>query len=126
MAIRYSGDVEVRLGLDREAGVYRGSVVDPYLRWRGTVPVSKRAAAKSAKASPSSSAAYDAAALRLAQKALQWSKTRGWKAGKGVRVKRVFAFDFGPKGKITLRRGFQAPCPVGERHRGGDCGSGHG
>jgi hypothetical protein len=95
MAIRYSGDTEIRLGFDRIRRVYRGSVVDPYLRFRGDVPLAKD------ENDPTSSAAYDDAAKRLLRAADKWARTLGKR------------FATSRKGSHTIiDRGFQAPCPL--------------
>ena len=110
MSVRYSGDAEITLGLDEARGVYRGRVVDPYLRFPprkrprhltpeeyaslGEVPVNGR--------DPTSSDAYDDAARRLCRRAQHWAK------GEGQR----FMFDQDKKGRVTIRRVFQSPCPL--------------
>lgn len=96
MAKRYSGDVEIRLSWDPRARAYRDTVRDPHKRWRGTV--SARYAYRLLGRDLDGSAAYDDAARRLIQAA---------------------ETDVGPlmversRGRIRIRRIFQAPCPVG-------------
>lgn len=96
MSIRFSGDAEIRLGWDRRARLYRGCVVDPYLRFRGGVPLRPQYAH-----APTSSDAYDDAATRLATLAQQWARSQ----------RRSFALDE-ERGRIQIRRIFQSPCPV--------------
>lgn len=96
MAIRYSGDAEVRVGFDPKRRMYRGSVADPYLRYRGEVPVSRRFARD-----PTCSEAYDDAAERLAKRADGWARER----------KRAFMVEQ-TKGRVRVRRVYQAPCPL--------------
>jgi hypothetical protein len=89
MAIRYSGDTEVRLGYDRKHRVYRGSVRDPYKKWNGEV--------SSFSFDPYTSSNYDHAAIKLIAKAQS-------QLGKFEIEKE--------KGRIKIRRVFQSPCPV--------------
>lgn len=90
MAIRYSGNTEVRFGWDRRRKVYRGSVRDPYRRWTGEV-------SKFTFFSPNTPESYDRAAIFLIQKAQN-------ETGK---------FDIELEGnKIKIRRVFQSPCPT--------------
>lgn len=90
MAIRYSGNTEVRLGWDKRRKVYRGSVRDPYRRWVGEVP-------KGWVLNPFDPKAYDRAAKDLI-----------WKA-----EKRAGKFDIEREGgHISIRRVFQSPCPA--------------
>lgn len=96
MSIRYSGDVEIRIGWDEKARVYRGTVVDPYLRFRGGVRASPRF-----RGMTRSSAAYDDAATRLVTLAQRWARSRG----------QAFALDE-EQGRIRVRRIFQSPCPM--------------
>lgn len=87
MAVRYSGDTEVRLGYDVKRGVYRGTVRDPYKRWRGEVRVRGRG-----------SEGYDRAAEEMIQAAER-------RVGKLQCDRR--------RGRPEVRRVFQAPCPKG-------------
>lgn len=97
MAIRYSGDIEVRVRfLD---GVYHGAVRAPGFRARGTL--SKRDARVTHK-DPTSSEAYDQAALAFIKGAM----VRAKKAGKKI-------YPSG-EGHIEVRRTFQSPCPYRE------------
>ena len=99
MAKRYSGDAEIRIRYDARSRVYRGTVVDPWLRFSGWVPLERRYARD-----PQTSEAYDDAARRLARVAGHWAKRD---------ASRDFAFDE-PRGSgIRLRRVFQSPCPIG-------------
>ena len=95
--IRYSGDTEVRLRFDPEAQGYRGTVTDPYLRFRGFVPAKRRFARDA-----TSSDAYDDAAERLAALAQRWARERH----------DVEFLLEERRGRILIRRGYQAPCPL--------------
>lgn len=101
MSIRYSGDAEIRLGYDPKRRVYRGTVVDPYLRFRGVVPA-KSAARDGGGGDPRSPEAYDAAARRLATAAQRWAKSE----------RRSFLVESDKRGRVTIRRVFQSPCPL--------------
>ena len=101
MSVRYSGDTEIRLRHIRRrnaAACYEGAVVDPYLRFRGWVPVAQKFARD-----PKCPEAYDDAAKRLAALAERWAKSED----------RRFMVEFAHDGRgIRIRRGFQAPCPL--------------
>lgn len=97
MAVRYSGDVEVRLGWNPRTRVYQGSVRDPYVRFSGKV-------VHRGGGSPRVPEAYDAAALELIKRAERWSRSA---RGRGLQLSKTSA------GRVRLRRVFQAPCPVG-------------
>jgi hypothetical protein len=90
MAIRYSGDVEVRLGYER--GAYRGTVRDPEFHWRGEIRP------KRALRDPRSSESYDRAAKAMIEKAEREERRRSRAARE--------------RGEIRIIRVFQAPCPV--------------
>lgn len=94
--VRYSGDAEIRLGWDPRRRVYRGRIVDPYLRFRGGVAMNPRF-----QRDPRSSEAYDDAAQRFATFVQERARSRG----------RAFAFDE-ERGRIQIRRIFQSPCPM--------------
>lgn len=96
MTVRYSGDTEIRLRHNHKRRCYEGAVVDPYLRFRGWVPVARKFARD-----PQCSEAYDDAAKRLAALAERWAKSE----------RRRFMVEFTHDG-IRIRRGFQAPCPL--------------
>ena len=96
MSTRYSGDTEIRLRHNVTRRCYEGSVVDPYLRFRGWVPVTRKFARD-----PQCSEAYDDAAKRLAKLAEKWARSE----------RRRFMVEFTNDG-IRIRRGFQAPCPL--------------
>lgn len=110
MAIRYSGDAEVRLEFDpafvtlngRRVRVYRGRVSDAYLIWHGWIPEGTRTS------NPRSSKAYDDAAKRLLAIADRWAKTNHGRAFESERAKGVL----GIRGPIHIRRVYQAPCPT--------------
>lgn len=97
MSVRYSGDTEIRLRHNRARKCYEGAVVDPYLRFRGWVPVTRKFARD-----PQCSEAYDDAAKRLAALAERWAKSE----------RRRFMVELLSDGGIRIRRGFQAPCPL--------------
>ena len=105
MSIRYSGDAEIRLGYDPKRRAYRGSVVDPYLRFPAsgqfTVPASHVLRDGSAR-DPSSPEAYDAAARRLAAAAQRWAKSE----------RLSFLIESDKRGRVLIRRVFQSPCPL--------------
>ena len=92
MAIRYSGDAEVRLRWDPRRRGYVGSVRDPDFHWRGRVGGRE----------PRGSEDYDRAARELlssADRACRSEQRRPLlieRTGRDVEVRRVF----------------QAPCPV--------------
>lgn len=91
MAIRYSGDTEIRFGYDKRNRVYRGTVRDPRKRWKGFTSIFWFS-------DPYDSRAYDKAAISLLHLA---ERNKGH-------------FDVERKnGKIILRRVFQSPCPKG-------------
>ena len=96
MSVRYSGDTEIRLRHNDARRCYEGSVVDPYLRFRGWVPATRKFARD-----PQCPEAYDDAAKRLAALAERWAKSE----------RRRFMVEFTNNG-IRIRRGFQAPCPL--------------
>ena len=94
MAIRYSGDAEVRLQWDDERRLYRGVVSDPEFVWRGTTGPTGL--------SPRSSEAYDRAARVLLKRADTWAQ-------ENEDAKIDYAED--QSGMVILRV-FQAPCPT--------------
>jgi len=89
MAIRYSGDVEVRMHWDPARSLYRGTVRDPDGRWRGTA---------NGRRSPTHET-YDRLARDMIVRAEHEQKRRLPAERKG--------------GKLIVRRVFQAPCPYG-------------
>jgi hypothetical protein len=89
MAIRYSGDVEVKMQYDQERRAYRGVVRDPNGRWRGTA---------SANNAPTTET-YDDLARAMIERA---EKEQGRKLPAERQGRR-----------IMVRRVFQAPCPYG-------------
>lgn len=105
MSIRYSGDAEIRLGYDPRERVYRGSVVDPYLRFPASgqfTVAAARVLRDGAARDPRSPEAYDAAARRLATAAQRWAKSE----------RRSFLLESDKRGRVTIRRVFQSPCPL--------------
>lgn len=93
MAIRYSGDVEVRLTFAN--GLFRGSVRAPGFRASGTV--TPQEAGLTRKHRLDSSESYDAAATEFLKQAVTLRRD--------LPVSRDGA-------SIVLRRTFQAPCPM--------------
>lgn len=94
MAIRYSGDVEVRVLWDARARVYRATVRDP-LQGRMHLQISKKLLWLG---DPRSSTNYDRASREALHVASKDARRRG----------KVLASDAGHK----IRRGFQAACPA--------------
>jgi len=88
MAIRYSGDVEIRV--QYRAGKYHAKLRAPGLRADGVLPGSLRARMHG----PSSPEAYDVMALAF----LRLAQREGFPVMK-------------ERGQVVLRRTFQAPCP---------------
>jgi len=93
MALRYSGDVEVRIRYLR--GVYHGSVRSPGFRGRGTVRASEVRGS-----SPTSPESYDRATLLLLLKAERAARDAG-----------ILLHTTGKGHRIEVRRTFQSPCP---------------
>jgi hypothetical protein len=92
MSIRYSGDVEVRVTWDPREKSYTGYVRDPKVRWNGFWRP------RQTPEDPTSPEAYDAAAkalIRLAKRDVRGRLSLDEK-----------------RGRIRLRRVFQAPCPT--------------
>lgn len=99
MAIRYSGDTEVRLRWRSDFRAYQGSVRDPYKRWEGMwIPQPYTARRKR-----NESEAYDRAAIELIRVAQRWAKSK--------RLKPFEVEDHG-HGRVRVRRVYQAPCPT--------------
>lgn len=96
MAIRYSGDTEIRVGWDPRRKEYRGSIRDPKRPKRN---MKARFKPLLVSRNPRSPEAYDIAAVQMLQDADR--HTTG-----GLEVERR-------NGRIKIRRVFQAPCPVG-------------
>lgn len=89
MAVRYSGDVEVRMQHDRERGCFRGTVRDPNGRWRGTASAVRAPTVET----------YDELARAMIQRAEK-------EQGRALPCEREGR-------RIMVRRVFQAPCPYG-------------
>lgn len=89
MAVRYSGDVEVRMHHDPERRMYRAVVKDPRGKWRGTA---------SAVRAPTSET-YDELARAMIVRAERDQKRK-------LPAER-------DKDRVQVRRVFQAPCPYG-------------
>lgn len=102
MAIRYSGDVEVRVSYRN--GIYHGTVRAPGFAAKGTLKPHQ--AGLTRKQTPDSSEAYDAVALAFLQEARSLARR-----GPGLPLSYEGS-------KIVLRRTFQAPCPVRINKRG--------
>lgn len=101
MTIRYSGDAEVRIRYDDRHRIYRGTVVDAHIRFRGWVPRAGKFR------EPRSPEAYDDAARRLAAIAQRCARA----AQCGFRERRPFAFEEANR-RVKFRRVFQSPCPL--------------
>lgn len=91
MAIRYSGDTEIRFGWDNKSRVYRGTVRDPNKFWKGQVSKSFYVL------NPYDSDAYDKAAYQLLKQA-QKEKGKFQTEKNGLFIK--------------IRRVFRSPCPT--------------
>lgn len=101
MAVRYSGDTEIRFTWDRRQGAYVGSVKDPYMKWVGTW--------RPPKPPGKGSDLFDEAAFELFQLASRWAaRARG----------QDFSADTSGN-RVNLRRVFQAPCPLAKRTKKG-------
>lgn len=101
MAIRYSGDAEVRVTWNPRRRVYIGSVRDPYVRWRGAAP--RPSSIRGIRILHRSSESYDLMAALFLKQAEDWAKReRGHRLMLETR-----------HGRIQVRRVFQAPCPIG-------------
>lgn len=98
MAIRYSGDLEIRLTF--VDGKFRAAIRSPGFHAKGTL--TPREAGLTRKHQPSSSESYDEAAIAFLKEARILAKKQGRKL--------LIATD--AYGNIELRRTFQAPCPV--------------
>jgi hypothetical protein len=96
MAVRYSGDAEVRLSWDRRKRLYKGVVSTPRAILRYMVD-------RSGHGDPRSPEAYDRAAVRMLTD-LQ-KRERAW------RKKTILSTD--RLGRLKVERVFQAPCPCG-------------
>lgn len=99
MAIRYSGDAEVRLRWDNRRHLYIGNVRDPYIRWRGSAPQPSEIK----KNSPTNPYSYDSMAALFLRQAQKWARQ---KYGRDLQLEEKH-------GRIQIRRVFQAPCPIG-------------
>jgi len=91
MAIRYSGDVEIRI--QYRGGKYHGSVRSPGFRGRGIVSLR-------ASGSPTSPESYDRAALALLKEAQAFA-----------RKIHIPLYISGTTHRPQVRRTFQSPCP---------------
>mgnify|MGYP006282005859 CR=1 FL=1 len=97
MAIRYSGDVEVRVLYTR--GVYKGSVRAPGFNCHGTLTSEEARVRTKAHSSPE---AYDQAAKSFLMAAISLAKRMD---------KHLHLYpEFSGK-KLVVRRTFQSPCP---------------
>lgn len=94
MAIRYSGDMEVRLSFVE--GHYQAKLRSPGFRAQGSL--SAREVGLTRKQGSSTPEAYDQAALAFLKLAVRMAPA----------LRRVLVIE----GDIVIRRTFQAPCPV--------------
>lgn len=96
MAVRYSGDAEVRVFWDPDERVYRGYVSNGRFRFHGTAPRRLRDVFDIR-----SSDAYDHAARTLLEKARDYA-----------RAKRLhLRLEHDDHGDVAIRRVFRSPCP---------------
>lgn len=102
MAIRYSGDVEIRLNY--VDGKYRATVRAPGFSAKGSL--SPREVGLTRKLQPSSPDSYDEAAMAFLQAARTLSKHER---------RKMLPLDVDAYDRIQIRRTFQAPCPVRNR-----------
>jgi hypothetical protein len=100
MAIRYSGDAEVRVLWNPTRRVFVGSVRDPYVRWRGTAP--RPSQVKGRRLLHRASESYDLMAALFLRRAQLWAKEQ---LGHVLQLEEKH-------GRIQIRRVFQAPCPT--------------
>lgn len=98
MAIRYSGDLEIRLSF--VDGKFRAAIRSPGFHAKGTM--TPREAGLTRKHQPSSPDSYDEAALAFLKEAKALARKQ--------KVSLLIAED--AFGNIEIRRTFQAPCPV--------------
>lgn len=96
MAIRYSGDVEIRISFAR--GKYRASLRAPGFRATGEISRVKALGGRSL--SPTGPEAYDVAALALLREARVQARAEG------------FVLPTSGTFAIEVRRTFQSPCPT--------------
>ncbi len=97
MAIRYSGDLEIRLTF--VDGKFRAAIRSPGFHAKGTL--TPREVGLTRKHQPSSSESYDEAALAFLKEARTMARKKG--------IRLLIAEE---NGRIEIRRTFQAPCPV--------------
>lgn len=101
MAIRYSGDVEIRVWWDPDLHAYRAVVRDPFLRWSGVW--SSRKLKDPTRLGPEARhAQIERAVLGASRRASAALRKRG----------ADFAFKKNRQGRIQLSSVFQSPCPV--------------
>jgi len=102
MAVRYSGDAEVRITWNRTMRTYEGTVTSPTFRFKGGfAPEWHRRGGPSRSSVMTSSESYDLAAQELLRLAERNARQRG---------RRLEAQKEGSR--FVVRRGFQAPCPI--------------
>jgi alpha-L-arabinofuranosidase len=97
MAVRYSGDVEVRLEWDGR--VYQGRMRAPGYKGHGSI--GPREAGLDRFDDPASSESYDLAAMAFLRELYKWCRKNKVDVGLAVNL-----------GQVTIRRTFQSPCPV--------------
>lgn len=100
MAVRYSGELEVRVTYDSRSRSYRGFVNGPRLRMAAEVYLAPRA-------DPRTGERYDLAARRMVELAER-------------RVGRTTGAAHGMGGDVVVTREFESPCPPGTV-ASGDC-----
>lgn len=94
MAVRYSGDAEVRIAYRSATRTYVGMVRDPFFRWSGSAKPRLGFLRR-----PTSPEAYDDAAVTMLLAADKASGRKLLLQAEG--------------GRVRVRRLFQAPCPIG-------------
>lgn len=100
MAVRYSGDAEVRVLWDPKRRMFLGRVRDPYVRWRGTAP--RPTQARGRRQLHRASESYDLMATIFLRRAQTWARETH---DHELQIEEE-------RGRLKIRRVFQAPCPT--------------
>ena len=114
MAIRYSGDVEVRVTYLARSRTYKGAVRAPggfRLPLTASADDLGRFAPLRGRSGPKEPSRYDEVARLFLGIARRWAK-----AHRNLTLPLAFTAD----GQMEVRRVFQAPCPVRIKRRWGD------
>lgn len=99
MALRYSGDVEIRASWDPRERIYRASVRDlslPDFRWKGLINLFY-----GIRTNPRSPEAYD----RIARVAIMLADSAARRRRRRLGLEQE-------RGQVVVRRVFQSPCPI--------------